>query len=61
MMTRLGAEYGFHLPGNWEIGAALVWDAKWNYYNSWGLALTVSKNMAKKETLIKRKQNTKHQ
>lgn len=49
MMTRLGAEYGFHLPGNWEIGAALVWDAKWNYYNSWGLALTVSKIWQKKK------------
>jgi hypothetical protein len=49
MMTRLGAEYGFHLPGNWEIGAALVWDAKWNYYNSWGLAFTVSKIWPKKK------------
>jgi len=43
MMTRLGAEYGFHLPGNWEIGAALVSDNKWYYYNSWGLAITISK------------------
>jgi hypothetical protein len=49
MMTRLGAEYGFHLPGNWEIGAALVWDAKWNYYNSWGLAFTVGKIWPKKK------------
>lgn len=42
-MTRLGMEYGFHLPKNWEVGAALVWDGKWNYYNSWGIAFTVSK------------------
>ena len=42
-MTRLGIEYGFHLPSNWEIGAALVWDNKWNYYNSWGLAITISR------------------
>jgi hypothetical protein len=42
-LTRLGVEYGFHLPKNWEVGAALVWDNKWNYYNSWGLAFTVSK------------------
>ncbi|HEX5668167.1 MAG TPA: hypothetical protein VFX73_05135, partial [Chitinophagaceae bacterium] len=34
-VTRLGFEYGFHLPKNWEVGAALVWDNKWNYYNSW--------------------------
>jgi hypothetical protein len=49
MMTRFGVEYGFHLPGNWEIGAALVWDNKWNYYNSWGLAFTVSKIWSKKK------------
>jgi hypothetical protein len=42
-LTRLGVEYGIHLPKHWEIGAALVWDNKWNYYNSWGLAITVSK------------------
>ena len=42
-MTRLGMEYGWHLPNNCEIGAALVWDGKWNYYNSWGLAFTISK------------------
>jgi hypothetical protein len=42
-LTRLGVEYGFHLPKNWEVGAALVWDNKWNYYNSWGLAFTISK------------------
>ncbi len=42
-MTRLGVEYGFHLPKNWEVGAAFVWDGKWKYYNSWGLAFTVSK------------------
>jgi hypothetical protein len=42
-LTRLGLEYGFHLPNKWELGAALVWDNKWNYYNSWGLAITISK------------------
>ncbi|MGL6269525.1 MAG: hypothetical protein ACRC2O_16445 [Chitinophagaceae bacterium] len=47
-MTRLGIEYGFHLPKNWEVGAALVWDEKWNYYNSWGIAFTVSKIWPKK-------------
>ena len=42
-LTRLGLEYGAHLPKHWELGVALVWDYKWNFYNSWGLALTVSK------------------
>lgn len=41
--TRLGFEYGIHLPKDWEIGAALVWDGKWKYYNSWSLAFTVSR------------------
>lgn len=42
-LTRIGLEYGFHLPNKWEIGAALLWDNKWNYYDSWGLAITISK------------------
>ncbi len=47
-LTRLGIEYGWELPKNWELGAALVWDNKWNYYNSWGLAFTISKIWTKK-------------
>lgn len=47
-LTRLGIEYGWHLPGNWEIGGALVWDNKWKYYNSWGLGFTFSKIWKKK-------------
>jgi hypothetical protein len=42
-LMRLGIEYGWHLPEDWELGAALVWDGKWKYYNSWGLAFTISK------------------
>ncbi len=42
-LTRLGAEYGVHLPKHTEVGVALVWDNKWNYYNSWGIAFTVGK------------------
>lgn len=41
--TRLGFEYSFHIPGNWEVGATALWDGKWDYYNSWGLAFTFSK------------------
>lgn len=47
-MTRLGVEYGWHLPGNWEVGGALLWDNKWNYYNSWGIAFTFSRIWPKK-------------
>lgn len=42
-MTRLGIECGWHLPQQWEVGIAAVWDGKWGYYNSWGLAFTFSK------------------
>lgn len=47
-LTRVGAEYGRHLPKNWEVGVAAVWDGKWNFYNSWGLAFTASKIFSKK-------------
>lgn len=47
-LTRLGIEYGAHIPKNWEIGVAVVWDNKWNYYNSWGMAFTISKIWPKK-------------
>lgn len=47
-MTRLGVEYAAHLPKNYEVGVAFVWDGKWKYYNSWGLAFTFSKIWPKK-------------
>jgi hypothetical protein len=34
-LLRLGAEYGFHLPGNWELGFALEFDNKIKTSNSW--------------------------
>jgi len=34
-LLRFGVEYGFHLPGNWELGFALEFDNKMNAYNSW--------------------------
>lgn len=42
-LTRLGFEGGRHVSENWEVGGALVWDNKWNYYNSWALAFTLSR------------------
>lgn len=48
-LTRLGIEYGFHLPKNWEVGAVLLWDNKWNYYNSWSIVFSVSKLWPKKK------------
>lgn len=42
-LTRIGIEPGFHLPGNWEAGGSLVWDAKWDHYNSWAITFIISK------------------
>lgn len=33
-LLRFGVEYGFHLPGNWELGFALEYDQKINTYGS---------------------------
>ena len=41
--TRLGVEYGIEISENWEFGITFLWDAKWEYYNSWGLALMISR------------------
>ena len=42
-LLRLGVEYGFHLPGNWELGFALEFDRKINTYNSWVFGAGFSK------------------
>lgn len=48
-VVRLGLEYGFHLPKNFEISAALVFDDKIDYYNSYGFAITVGKIFSKEK------------
>lgn len=42
-LTRFGAEVGWHVGGDWEVGAGLVWDAKWDFYDSIGLDFTLSR------------------
>jgi hypothetical protein len=42
-LIRLGVDYGFHLPGNWELGFALEFDQKINAYNSWVFGAGFSK------------------
>lgn len=42
-LLRFGVEYGFHLPGNWELGFALEFDRKINTYNSWVFGVGFSK------------------
>ncbi|MEM1003277.1 MAG: hypothetical protein AAGH46_11580 [Bacteroidota bacterium] len=41
--TRLGVEYGVEISKKWELGASVLWDARWDYFNSWGLAIMISR------------------
>ena len=41
--TRLGVEYGVEISKKWEVGATFLWDARWDYFNSWGLAIIISR------------------
>ena len=43
IFTRLGLEYGVEISEKWEIGATFLWDARWDYFNSWGLAIIISR------------------
>ena len=47
-LTRVGAEYGYELPKNWEIFGTFSYDLKWNAYDSWGIGLGIAKNFEKK-------------
>ena len=44
-LTRIGLEYGWHLPKDWEAG---LWDNRWSYYNAWVFSFTFSKIWPKK-------------
>lgn len=48
-LTRLGVEYGVEMPKGWEFSAIFLWDNKWNHYNSWSIALGVSRIISKSE------------
>ena len=47
-LTRVGAEYGYELPKNWEIFGTFSYDLKWNAYDSWGIGLGIAKNFGGK-------------
>ena len=42
-LTRFGIELGWHVAPDWEVGGATYWDAKWGFYDSWGLDFSVSR------------------
>jgi len=41
--TRIGVEYGVEISKKWEIGGTFLWDARWEYYDSWSLAIIISR------------------
>lgn len=47
-LTRMGVEYGMHLPKNMEAGLAFVWDNRWGYFNAYAITFTFSKMWPKK-------------
>ena len=46
-LTRIGAEYSLELPKEWELIANLVYDVKWNAYDSFAFGVGVSKSFGK--------------
>ncbi|MCP2027271.1 hypothetical protein L1276_002428 [Flavobacterium sp. HSC-32F16] len=47
-LTRVGTEYGYELPKNWEIFGTFSYDLKWKAYDSWGIGLGIAKNFGEK-------------
>jgi hypothetical protein len=46
-LTRIGTEYSLELPKEWELIVNLVYDVKWNAYDSFAFGVGVSKSFGK--------------
>ena len=46
-LTRIGTEYAVELPKEWELIVNLVYDVKWNAYDSFAFGVGVSKSFGK--------------
>jgi hypothetical protein len=46
-LTRLGIETGWEMKNNWEFGIGLVYDIKWNAYDTWVFGFGISKILRK--------------
>lgn len=46
-LTRLGVEYGLEIRNGWEFIANVVYDIKWNAYDSWAIGAGISKSFGK--------------
>lgn len=47
LLTRIGTEYSLELPKEWELIVNLVYDIKWNAYDSFAFGIGVSKSFGK--------------
>ena len=48
-LTRIGYEYGWELPKHWELSLSLMYDIKWNTYDTWVFGFGVSKFLGRKD------------
>jgi len=46
-VTRLGIETGWEMKNNWEFGISLLYDIKWNAYDTWVFGFGISKLLRK--------------
>jgi len=46
-LTRLGIETGWEMKNNWEFGISLMYDIKWNAYDTWVFGFGISKLLRK--------------
>lgn len=44
VLTRLGVEYGLEIHHGWEFIANVVYDIKWNAYDSYAIGMGISKS-----------------
>jgi hypothetical protein len=50
-LVRLGAEYGFELPKDWELSVGASYKFK-DFYDSWGLGLTIGRRFGSRLPLL---------
>lgn len=46
-LARLGAEYGWEVSQNWEIAVSLMYDLKWDAYDTWVFGFGASRSFGK--------------
>jgi hypothetical protein len=47
LLTRLGIESGWEMKNNWEFSISLLYDIKWNGYDTWVFGFGISKLVRK--------------